>query len=69
MKKENIYKFLYAVCILLIIGFCIRIGIDYSKYNQITNSSPFYIFIIVRTIEFILPSIIVFIIGHYLKNK
>ena len=29
MKKENIYKFLYAVCIFLIVGFTIRLGVDY----------------------------------------
>ena len=69
MKKENIYKILYAISIILIIGFAIILGIDYSKYDSINNSAPFYSFIIVRIIEFIVPSIIVFIIGKALKNK
>ena len=37
MKKENIYKFLYAVCLFLIIGFAIRLGADYFKYDNINN--------------------------------
>lgn len=66
MKKENIYKFLYAVCIFLIVGFVIRLGADY--FNA-TNSAPFYVFVIERAVEFIIPSIIVFIVGKVMKKK
>ncbi len=69
MKKENIYKFLYVVCIFLIIGFAIRLGIDYFKYDSLNNSAPFYVFVVERMVEFILPSIIVFIIGKIVKKK
>lgn len=69
MKKENIYKFLYAVCILLIIGFIVRLGTDYFKYDSINNSAPFYVFVIERVVEFIVPSIIVFIAGKIAKKK
>lgn len=69
MKKENIYKFLYTVSIFLIIGFTIRLSVDYFKYDNLNNSAPFYTFIIVRIIEFIIPSIIVFIVGKVMKKK
>ena len=69
MKKENIYKFLYAVSILFIIGFFIMLSVDYFKYDNINNSAPFYTFIIIRTVEFIIPSIILFIIGKAMKKK
>lgn len=69
MKKENIYKFLYAVSIFLIIWFAIRLGIDYFEYDDIANSAPFYVFIIERVVEFIIPSIIVFIVGTMMKKK
>ena len=69
MKKENIYKFLYAVCIFLFVGFTIRLGVDYFKYDNINNSAPFYTFIIERVVEFILPSIIVFIVAKAMKKK
>lgn len=69
MKKENIYKFLYTVSIFLIIGFTIRLSVDYFKYDDLNNSAPFYTFIIVRIIEFIIPSIIVFIVGKVMKKK
>jgi hypothetical protein len=69
MKKENIYKFLYAVSIFLIIGFAIRLGVDYFKYDTHNNSAPFYAFIIERVVEFIIPSIIVFIVAKVVKKK
>ncbi len=69
MKKENIYKFLYAVSMFLVIGFAIRLGVDYFKYDNIGDSAPFYAFVIERIIEFIIPSIIVFIIAKVVKKK
>lgn len=69
MKKENSYKFLYVISIFLMIGFAIRIGVDYLKYDNINNSAPFYAYVIERTIEFIVPSIIVFIVAKIAKKK
>ena len=69
MKKENIYKFLYIVCIFLIIAFAIRLGVDQFKYDNTNNSVQFYAFIIERVVEFIVPSIIVFIVGKAMKEK
>lgn len=69
MKKENIYKFLNAVSILLIIGFLIILGVDYYNYNTYLNSAPFYVFIIARVAEFIIPSIIIFIVAKVIKKK
>lgn len=68
MKKQNYYKLFYLVSILALIGFFIRISVDYFKYD-ITNSAPFYLFLIERTLEFIIPGIIFFIIGKILKKK
>lgn len=69
IKKENIYKLLYLISIFLIVGFSIRLGMDYLKYNNTNNSVPFYVFVIKRVIEFILPSIIAFVAGKVMKNK
>ena len=69
MKKENIHKFIYIVCIFLIIGFANRLGVDYFKYDNTNNSAPFYAFIIERVVEFIVPSMVVFIVGKVMKKK
>lgn len=69
MKKENIYRFLYAVCILLTVGFAVRLGADYYTYDSINNSAPFYACIIERFFEFMLPGIILFVVGTVMKKK
>ena len=69
MKKENIYKFLYVVSIFLIVGFTIRLGVDYFKYDTYNNSAPFYYFILERLIEYVLPSVIIFIVAKITKKK
>lgn len=69
MKKENVCKFLYIVSTFLIIVFTIKLGLDYFNYDTINNSAPFYIFILIRVLEFIVPSIIIFIIARMLNKK
>ncbi len=69
MKKENIYKFLYIVSIFLVIVFGIKLGIDYFNYDTYNNSVPFYTYILVNGLEFIVPSIIVFIVAKIVKKK
>ncbi len=43
--------------------------IDYSRYNCTLNSAPFYIWIVVNAIYFLLPAVIAFIIAVALKKK
>lgn len=69
MQKKYWYRFLYVINIILIIGFCFRISADYLKYNSIENSAPFYAFILVRALEFLLLSSVICIIAKIIKKK
>lgn len=69
MKKEYIYKFLYAISIVLIICFAITTVVDYFRYKDSWGSAPFYAYVIIRALEFVVPSIIVFIVGLFCKKK
>ena len=69
MKEKKIYKLFYIISILLSITFIIILTIDYLKYDSITYSTPFYAFIIIRIIELLIPSIILFFIGKIIKKK
>lgn len=69
MKKENIYKFLYLISAMLVVAFAIRTMVDYLKYDPISNSAPFYIFVIARGIEYLLPGAIAFVAGMIAKKK
>lgn len=69
MKKENSYKLLYVIAIILMIAFVVTLSVDYLNYNTYSNSAPFYAFIVERVVEFIIPSIIAFGIGKFIKKK
>ena len=69
MKKENIYKFLFLISGLLVLGFIIRLVVDYIKYDPNMTSAPFYTYIIIRALEFLILAIIIFVIGLFLRKK
>ena len=69
MKKLNGAKICYGLSVLLFIGFIINTIIDYARYNSTLNSAPFYLQIIVSAICFIVPAIIVLIVGMIMKRK
>lgn len=71
MKKENIYKVLYVVSALFVLGFLISFGVDAVKYytNVYIGSAPLYAYLIGRAVEFLLPSVIIFVLGLILKAK
>lgn len=62
------YKLFYLLSIILIIIFLIILLIDYINYDTST-SFPFYATIIFRGLQFLIPSIISFIIGFILNKK
>ena len=71
MKKENIYKFLYIVAALFVVGFAIKSGVDTYKYNAgiYIGSAPLSVYVLVNTIEYLLPSLAFFIAGLICKKK
>ena len=69
MKKVNISKLCYIISALLLVGFVINTILDYSRYNSTLNSAPFYLWVLVNILCFIVPAIIVFIVGLVIKKK
>ncbi len=71
MKKENIYKFLYIVAALLVVGFAVAFGVDAYKYHTggYLGSAPLYVYALVDALEYLLPSVAVFIAAILCKRK
>ena len=70
MKKYiKVDNFMNIIGILLVIGFVICLRADYYEYQNTINSAPFYVFIIGRSLVFLLPSIICFIVAVYMKKR
>lgn len=69
MKKLNTSKLCCVISVLLLIGFIINTIFDYSRYNSTMNSAPFYLWVLVNILCFIVPAIIIFIVGVVIKKK
>lgn len=67
--KKSLSKITFVLTILLFICFIISIIVDYINYDATLTSFPFYTNIIVRGIEFLLPSIICLIISFVSRKK
>lgn len=73
MKKEKleikkvIGLILLFIALLLILLYLVVLNLDYLHWYM--NSAPFYLNIIVRSIEFLIPSITLIITGLFLVRK
>ena len=66
VKFANAYN---IISIVLLICFVVNTIIDYMRYSSALNSAPFRVWILVNAVYFILPAIIVFIVGIVVKRK
>ena len=67
--NKKVYKYLYLISILMICAFVILTIVDYSNYNPITTSAPFYANILLRAVEFVLPAFVFACVGYFIKRK
>ena len=65
--KKIIGLILLFISLVLVLYYIIVLNIDYL--NWYVNSAPFYFNVIFRSIEYLIPSIIMFIIGIKFINK
>ncbi len=63
------FKACCMVSLLLFLVFIIKTIADYTRYSESLNSAPFYLWILVNAIYFIMPAIIVFLVGMIFKKK
>ena len=70
MKKIlKIDNFLFIAGILLIFGFAIRIGVDYYQIQKGMHSAPLYLFVLERSLDYLLPSMMCFVVAVFMKRR
>ena len=69
MNKDLISKIMFILSIVLVVCFIIVVIIDYSNYNSLYNSAPFTTFLLAHVFTYLLPSIILAVIGFILRKK
>ena len=66
--KKNIVKALFIVSAMLVAACVILICADWIRYDPIQNSAPFYVFAMVRCVEFLPLSAIALIVALVLRK-
>lgn len=69
MSKDKLIKICRIISIICILAFVVKTIKDYRYYQSTLNSAPFEVWVLVNTIELILPAIICLIVGMVLKHK
>ena len=69
MNKKLIQKICNTTSLILLVVFVIKTITDYFQYDPLSNSAPFYVWIIVNALWFVLPAITALIIGLILVKK
>ena len=69
MKKSKISKICVLISIILTIIFVIKVILDYITYKTTLNSAPFYLWIVVDAIYFLLPALSLLIGGLIAQRR
>jgi len=67
--KKPLSKLLCILAVLLLLVWGVSVGVDYYRYTTTLNSAPFSVWIMVRSLEFFLPALIIFLIAWLLERK
>lgn len=54
INKIDFNKILLIIGIIFILAFCITVAVDYVSYNIYNNSAPFYTYVLVRAIQYLI---------------
>ena len=63
------HKLLYGASMLMVLGFLVNMAIDYHQYQTTLTSAPFWLWICVDAVLWLLPALIAFIAGFVAKKK
>lgn len=67
--KRNVSKWCNMVSFVLLICFVVKTVMDYGKYSSTLNSAPFEVWILVNAIYLLLPALVIFLVGVFIKKK
>ena len=63
------HKLLYGASALMVLGFFIHLAIDYHQYLNSFTSAPFWLWICVDAVIWLIPAAIAAIAGYVAKKR
>lgn len=67
--KRNKTKLCFWISGVLFVVFLMKTALDYMAYSSSLNSAPFWVWIMMNALYFLLPSVIALICGLLFKRK
>jgi len=62
-------KLLYGAAALMVLGFIIHVAVDYHTYCTTLNSAPFWVWIFVDAMLWLIPALFAFLAGLIVSKK
>lgn len=70
LNNIKLHNFFFIVSIVFCFSFLVLCGFDYYRYNtSYWGSAPYYVFVLVRAIEILVPAFFSLIVAIILKIK
>ena len=69
MEKVRGYTLLFGASVLMVLGYCVNLIVDYCQYNATFNSAPFGVWILVDGLIWLVPAALAFAAGLISKKK
>ena len=67
--KKKITTICKVLSVVLVITFIVLNIIDYVNYNPMVTSAPYYVNLLVNALFWLIPAVIVFIIGIIIEKR
>ena len=67
--KYKIHNIFFVVAVIYMIMFVLLTIVDYVRYDTMLTAAPFYVFVLEKVVDFMLPAIICTLIGLIFKHK
>lgn len=62
-------KLLYGASVFMVLGFCVHMAVDYHTYSTTLNSAPFWIWVVMDALLWLLPALLSFLAGLIVSRK
>ena len=69
MKRRTLVKICYFISLALLLCFVGKTVIDSVRYPSLFTSAPFYVYIILNALYFVLPAGMFFLVGWLINRK
>lgn len=67
-KRSIISTLLFVIAAALVVCFGVFLWQDYTVHYQF-GSAPFYLYVVERAVEFLIPSIVCIVVGGVIRKK